>query len=70
MRSVGPRKRNNIDWCLSLTQGKERNALNPAWGQREKVDQGTVRGKWKIVLIGIERGIRGMLSHGSHRRSH
>jgi hypothetical protein len=25
MRSVGPGERNNIDWCLSLTQGKERN---------------------------------------------
>ena len=64
MRSVGPGERNNIDWCLSLTQGKERNAFHPASGRREKVDWGTVREKWKTVLIGIERGVRGMLSRG------
>lgn len=64
MRSVGPGERNNIDWCLSLTLGKERNAFHPASGRREKVDRGTVREKWKTVLIGIGRGVRGMLSRG------
>ena len=63
MRSVKPKERNNIDWCLSLTQGKEWNAFNPTWGRREKVDRGTIREKWKTVLIGIGRGIRGMISH-------
>ena len=31
--------------------------MNPAWGQREKVDQGTVWEKWKTILIGIVRGV-------------
>lgn len=71
MRSVGPGERNNIDWCLSLTQGKERNAFNPASGMYrtgEKVDRGlgslVGREKWKTGLIGIGRGVRGMLSRG------
>ena len=57
MRSFGPRERNNINWCLSLTQGKERKAFNPALGRREKVDQGTVWEKWKTILIWIVRGV-------------